>query len=853
METNPNGDTSSEPLEFENFCIRHYVAEVQRKDWKKCCPFHLSGDSAESNYQREMVLASVLLEDSDALVNTPANTEALNFLESSEVGNPKVQDAISATLTDSISKCLYAIARFIRKGNLIILEGVIIGNDATSTIKDRPLETASSKAAYAYCQIEKIIYGDTVATENDKRQDGVVIGDSVKNIIDGASKSSSSKLKDHVRYQNENSILKDTIDAGTDNYISDGERNLEGAKPGKFRLLSDILKELSGPSDAPGFRNSDIEFTNESEDDSDDDFTLETVVRKKKGIRVISMSGVKSKNQKKVSEVLKPSFERAIRMKPVSGNTCGKDPKRGSKRQLRKTRTRETEDDSDHDFTPETVVRKKKAIQVTSKSGIKSKNEKRILEVLKSSFDQAKRMKPVSGDSCGKDPKRGSKHQLIKTRTTETVDDSDDDFTPVTVFRKKKDVRVISKSGIESKNKMRISEVLKTSFDWGKRMKHVSENSCGKDYGSKHQLRKTRTSETEDDSDDDFTLEKVVRKKKGVRVISKSGIEPKNKKRILEVLKPSVNQGKRMKPVSENSCGKDSQLGSKHQQRKTSTSETEEDSDDDFTPEKVVRKKKGVRVISKRGTESKNAKRISEVLKASFEKGKRMKRVSENSCGKDPQLGSKRQLRKTRTEVDLRMMNKAKEFEAENMVAPSSLGGGDNTQGTQEDSLISHGNKRNREVLKLLDGSKMHSTKKNSSRSTHATSYNINRASCFVQKSIMESSPPIVNEPMAALQLLGLFNAGVNTQTLSKAATKDPASSVSKGKILCGLDEIRPPASGSIVCQSLVEVNVINGAPLPQAEQTASGTSVCLMNVNPSEFSIPNARKFLRRARFLQN
>ncbi|KAI3766628.1 hypothetical protein L2E82_16695 [Cichorium intybus] len=790
------------------YLLSHYVAEVQRKDWKKCCPFHLSGDSAESNYQREMVLASVLLEDSDALVNTPANTEALNC--------------------------------------------VIIDNDATSTIKDRPLETASSKAAYAYCQIEKIIYGDTVATENDKRQHAVVIGDSVKNIIDGASKSSSSKLKNDVRYQNENSILKDTIDAGT-NYISDGERNLEGAKPGKFRLLSDILKELDGPSDAPGFRNGDIEFTSESEDDSDDDFTLETVVRKKKGIRVISKSGVKSKNQKMISEVLKPSFDRDIMMKHVSGNTCGKDPKRGSKRQLRKTRTRETEDDSDHDFTPETVVRKKKAVQVTSKSGIKSKNEKRILEVLKPSFDQAKRMKPVLGDSCGKVPKRGSKHQLIKTRTTETVDDSDDDFTPETIVRKKKDVRVISKSGIESKNKMRISEVLKPSFDWGKRMKPVSENSCGKDsqLGSKHQLRKTRTSETEDDSDDDFTLEKVVRKKKGVRVISKSGIEPKNKKRILEVLKPSVNHGKRMKPVSENSCRKDPQLGSKHQQRKTRTSETEDDSDDDFTLEKVVRKKKGVRVIYKSGTESKNRKRISEVLKASFERGKRMKRVSENSCGKDPQLGSKRQLRKTRTEVDLRMMNKAKEFEAENMVAPSSLGGGENTPGTQEDSLISRGNKRNREVLKLLDGSKMRST--NSSRSTHATSYNMNRASCFVQKSIMESSPPIVNESMAALQLLGFFNAGVNTQTLSKTATKDPALSVSKGKIMCGLDEIGPPASGSIVCQSLVEVNVINGAPLLQAEQTASGTSVCLTNVNPSEFSIPNARKFLRRARFLQN
>nr|KAJ0212004.1 hypothetical protein LSAT_V11C400197590 [Lactuca sativa] len=83
MEMNSSGDTNSrdtsiEPKEFQNFCIRQYVAEVRRKDWKKCCPFDLSSYSPEFTFQAERVFASLILEDNDALINTPENTQAPN-------------------------------------------------------------------------------------------------------------------------------------------------------------------------------------------------------------------------------------------------------------------------------------------------------------------------------------------------------------------------------------------------------------------------------------------------------------------------------------------------------------------------------------------------------------------------------------------------------------------------------------------------------------------------------------------------------------------------------------------------------------------------------------------------------
>ncbi|KAL7604921.1 hypothetical protein Lser_V15G18162 [Lactuca serriola] len=118
--------------------------------------------------------------------------------------------------------------------------------------------------------------------------------------------------------------------------------------------------------------------------------------------------------------------------------------------------------------------------------------------------------------------------------------------------------------------------------------------------------------------------------------------------------------------------------------------------------------------------------------------------------------------------------------------------------------------------------------------------------------SVKENSPPTDNESMAPLLLLSLFNSGVTTHTSSKTAAKNPAVSVSNREILCGIDEKVPPASGSIMGQSHEEFNIINDSGLPQAEQLESGTSVCVMNVNPSEFSILNAKKYMRRAKVIQ-
>ncbi|KAL7604322.1 hypothetical protein Lser_V15G18155 [Lactuca serriola] len=568
MEMNSSGDTNSgdtsiEPKEFQNFCIRQYVAEVRRKDWKKCCPFDLSSYSPEFTFQAERVFASLILEDNDALINTPENTQAPNSLIYFEVRNPEGQAAESETHT-----------------------GEVIGNDATSIINDTPLESASAKVTYADCQIEKVIYGDMVAAENDKPEDVVVVDHSLKDIVmDGASKSSSRKLKDDVQYQNENSVCEDIIDAGNETHIgvdddgantnSDEERNLAGEKPRKFRLLSDIYKPLRGPCDAVSAGYSDSDFSSESEEDDSDEFTLDTSVRKKKGPRV------------------------------------------------------------------------------NSKTGVASKNRKRSCKERERSFVRAKRMKRVPADSCRKDSELGSKRHLRKTRTDEV------------------DLRVMKK------HKMSSAEII----------------FCGSTSGSQkvapsYQLApEENRSETEKDS-------------------------------LL-------------------SCGK-----------------------------------------------------------------KRKRQTIQDDCGRD--------------------------------------------------------------ISKFLDRSQRRLTEENRSRSTHgvnsvqlvqptiATLNSIETASGCVEKSIRENSPPADDESMAALLLLSLFNSGVTTHTSSKSTAKDAAVSVSNGEISSRIDEKVLPASGSIMDQSREEFNIINGAGLPQAEQVESGTSVCVMNVNPSEFRILNAKKYMRRVKVIR-
>lgn len=244
--------------------------------------------------------------------------------------------------------------KLLNSENMLVFAGEVIGNDATSIINDTPLESASAKVTYADCQIEKVIYGDMVAAENDKPEDVVVVDHSLKYIVmDGASKSSSRKLKDDVQYQNENSVCEDIIDAGNETHIgfdddgantnSDEERNLAGEKPQKFRLLSDIYKQLRGPCDAVSAGYSDSDFSSESEEDDSDEFTLETCVRKKKGVRVNSKTGVASKKRKRSWKERERSFVRAKRMKCVPTDSHRKDSELGSKRHLRKNRTDEVD------------------------------------------------------------------------------------------------------------------------------------------------------------------------------------------------------------------------------------------------------------------------------------------------------------------------------------------------------------------------------------------------------------------------------------------------------------------------------------------------------------------------------
>nr|KAJ0213688.1 hypothetical protein LSAT_V11C400197670 [Lactuca sativa] len=350
-----------------------YVAETWRKDWKKCCPFDLSSYSPESTFQAERVFASLILEDNDALINTPENTQAPNCKRPklSEIQREKlpsqqpIQNSLERKSCHPCSGCeiwddalifVRSISppKLLNSENMLAFAGEVIGNDATSIINDTPLESASGKVTYADCQIEKVIYGDMVAAENDKPEDVVVVDHSLKDIVtDGSSKSSSRKLKDDVQYQNENSVCEDIIDAGNEthrgfdddgaNTNSDEERNLAGEKPQKFRLLSDIYKQLQGPCDAVSAGYGDRDFSSESEEDDSDEFMLETFVRKKKGVRVYSKTGVASKKRQRSCKERERSFVQAKRMKCVPADSYRNDSELGSKRNLRKTRTDEVD------------------------------------------------------------------------------------------------------------------------------------------------------------------------------------------------------------------------------------------------------------------------------------------------------------------------------------------------------------------------------------------------------------------------------------------------------------------------------------------------------------------------------
>nr|KAJ0213081.1 hypothetical protein LSAT_V11C400197560 [Lactuca sativa] len=178
-----------------------YVAEVRRKDLKKCCPFELSSYSPESTFQAERVFASLILEDNDVLINTPENTQASNCKRPklSEIQRDKlpyqkpIQNSSERKFCHPSSGCEIWVdalifvrsispPKLLNSENMLVFAGEVIGNDATSIINDTPLESASGKVTYADCQIEKVIYGDMVAAENDKPEDVVVVDHSLKDI-----------------------------------------------------------------------------------------------------------------------------------------------------------------------------------------------------------------------------------------------------------------------------------------------------------------------------------------------------------------------------------------------------------------------------------------------------------------------------------------------------------------------------------------------------------------------------------------------------------------------------------------------------------------------------------------------
>ncbi|KAI3759687.1 hypothetical protein L6452_07684 [Arctium lappa] len=395
----------------------------------------------------------------------------------------------------------------------------------------------------------------------------------------------------------------------------------------------------------------------------------------------------------------------------------------------------------------------------------------------------------------------GGNEGNVDSEFTTDAKNCSDDITLDTFIREKKRARVTSKNSGALKNKRKAPQVVEPKLDRAKR------------------------------------------EKRRVRATSKNSSSLKNKRKTPQVMEPRLARAKRSKPENDrprrnlarkirlkrrNLSDVNKELGSCFGGSEGNVDSTEFTTDtenytNDVTLETFLREKRRVRATNKNSGALKN---------------KRKTPVSYDSLGNDSDLGSK--LRKNRSiKPDLQTTDKHKKSSIE--------------------TRRSCATRKAKGVLNLCDdGNQKHFTAEgNCLRRAHGAKTlqlvpttaisNKNTETGSVQKRIRESSP--LSDNMAALQLLRIFNAGVNTKTSYMTATEDRALSVTEPKSLCGMDGGVQPSSGSTVHELLVEVNVITGAAgLPQADQqTESGTCICPMSRNPAEFSITIAKKFMRK------
>nr|GEU52438.1 protein embryonic flower 1 isoform X1 [Tanacetum cinerariifolium] len=229
MDIDLNKEESTETSEFINFSIREYVAEMRKKDPKKCWPFGSLGDPDNfEGFASYQSTKSTVLSD----LNNPADINGSD-------------DTPEHIVTPNSTKVE------ISNGN-----------------EDQPEPTTDMSESL----------GDNKITR--------------KGINDGSSGLISSKVN-NGQCQQKHTVTEGAIvgnNLAVDNDESDVD--LPRRKPKKFRLVSDILKdpasELRARCDTINPENVNSRFTAEIEDESDDNLTLDRFFKKHqlKGVKV---------------------------------------------------------------------------------------------------------------------------------------------------------------------------------------------------------------------------------------------------------------------------------------------------------------------------------------------------------------------------------------------------------------------------------------------------------------------------------------------------------------------------------------------------------------------------------------
>ncbi|PWA41202.1 hypothetical protein CTI12_AA555840 [Artemisia annua] len=263
MDIDLNKEESTETSEFINFSIREYVAEMRKKDPKKCWPFGSLGDPDNfEGFASYQSTKSTVLSD----LNNPADINGSD-------DTPEHTVAPNSTKVETSD-----------------------GNE------DQPERTTDMSE----------FLGDNKITG--------------KGINNGSSGLISSKVNNgqcqHKNSVTEGAIIGNNVDVDND----ESDVDLPRRKPRKFRLVSDVVKdpasELRARRDTINPENVNSRFTAEIEDESDDNLTLDRFFKKHQ-LKGVKVNDSKLNKKRKLIKAEGPRVDKVKKSKHESKDSVG--------------------------------------------------------------------------------------------------------------------------------------------------------------------------------------------------------------------------------------------------------------------------------------------------------------------------------------------------------------------------------------------------------------------------------------------------------------------------------------------------------------------------------------------------